>query len=495
MSDRMSDEPGFEEEPGEEKEDGEEMVEENFEELLDAYGSGMDDSLSVGDKIEGTIISIGKDAVYIDTGTKIDGAVDKEELVDDNGELAYAEGDKVELYIVALSEHEIRLSKALSGIGGLEMLRDAFHGKVPVEGKVIATQKGGFQVEVLQRRAFCPVSQIDVKYVESPGEFVGQILEFLIVKLEDNGRNIVLSRRKLLEAEIAETRAQFFETLSAGQTLDGVVTKLMPFGAFIELAPGVEGMAHISELSWSRVEKPEEAVSAHQKLKVKVLGIENADTPDRAKISLSVKQIDGDPWESVEDRFQAGQKVDGKVVRIADFGAFVEIAPGIEGLVHISELSHTRRIPKVEDAVSLGETVQVSVKEIDSSRRRISLSIKDTEQDPWKTVAEKFPAGTKTQGMVVKKESFGYFIELMEGVTGLMPKSKIKAAGVPEIDNAKVGDTVPVTVLQVDRDARRITLVPCGEDADDNWREFKQAEEKPPMSDLAAKLQEALKKK
>ncbi len=396
---------------------------------------------------------------------------------------------------MALSEHEIRLSKALSGIGGLEMLKDAYYGKVPVEGKVIATQKGGFQVEVLHRRAFCPVSQIDVKYVESPGEFVGQALEFLIVKLEDNGRNIVLSRRKLLEAEIAETRAQFFETLSAGQTLDGVVIKLMPYGAFIELAPGVEGMAHISELSWSRVEKPEEAVSVHQKVPVKVLGIENADQPDRAKISLSVKQVGNDPWESVEDSFEEGQKVDGTVVRIASFGAFVEIAPGIEGLVHISELSHTRRIPRVEDAVSVGETVQVSVKEIDSARRRISLSIKDTEQDPWKTVAEKFPAGTKTQGMIVKKESFGYFVELLEGVTGLMPKSKIKAAGVSEIDNAKVGDTVPVTVLQVDRDARRITLVPCGEDSDDNWREFKKAEEKPPMSDLAAKLQEAFKKK
>ncbi len=491
----------------EEKAEEEDMLEEerldeekgddgSFEELLKEYGDGMDDSLTTGDKIEGTVVSIGQDAVYIDTGTKVDGAVDKAELLDDKGELPYAVGDKVTLYVVGVSEHEIRLSRALSGVGGLEMLQDAFHGKVPVEGKVMAVQKGGFHVEVLQRRAFCPISQMDVKYIESAGDYIGQTHEFLITQLEDHGKNIVLSRRKILEAKIAEARAEFFEGLSIGQTIEGVVTKIMPFGVFVEIAPGVEGMAHISELGWSRVETPEEAVSVHQKITVKVIGVENAANPDKAKISLSIKQVGSDPWESVDENFQIGQTVEGKVVRIAKFGAFVEIAPGIEGLVHISELSHTRRVPRVEDAVAEGESVRVSIKEIDPARRRVSLSIKDTEADPWKAAGSKFAVGAKLEGLVVKQESFGWFVELEPGITGLMPKSKIKSSGMSEIEKARVGDTVAATVIHFDPESRKITLEPRGgnEAEEEDWRKFGQPEEKP-MSDLALKLQNALKSK
>ncbi len=484
-------EEGLDEEPlEEEREDG------SFEELLKEYGDGMDDSLAVGDRIEGAVISIGQDAVYIDTGTKVDGAVEKAELFDENGELPYAVGDKVLLYVVGVSEHEVRLSRALSGEGGLEMLQDAFHGRIPVEGKVMAVQKGGFHVEVLQRRAFCPISQMDVKYIESAGDYIGQTHEFLITQLEEYGKNIVLSRRKILEAKIAEARAEFFEGLSKGQTMEGVVTKIMPFGVFVEIAPGVEGMAHISELGWSRVETPEEAVSVHQKITVKVIGVENAANPEKAKISLSIKQVGNDPWESVENDFQVGQTVEGRVLRIAKFGAFVEIAPGIEGLVHISELSHTRRVPRVEDAVSEGETVRVSIKEIDTGRRRVSLSIKDTEADPWKSAGEKYAVGAKVAGLVVKQESFGWFVELEPGITGLMPKSKIKSSGMSDIEKARVGDTVAANVIHFDPESRKITLDPRGSgDAEEaDWKKFSEPEEKP-MSDLALKLQNALNSK
>ncbi len=476
MNDHFSDESG----------------EESFAELLDAYDKGMEENLQVGDKVKGIIISIGKDTAFIDTGTKVDAVVDKKELLDENGTLSYHEGDTVELYAVVVNEQEIRLSHALSGVGGLEMLQDAYENNIPIEGKVSGTCKGGFHVQILQNRAFCPISQMDVNYVENPDDYVGQTLNFLITQFENNGRNIVVSRRRLKEAENAETRSRFLADLTVGKELEGTVMRLMPYGVFVELAPGVEGMVHISELNWSRLDNPEEAVSPNQKIFVKVIGIEDGDSPDRKKIALSVKQLENDPWESAADQFKVGQQLEGKVTRIAGFGAFVEIAPGIEGLVHISEMSHTRRVLKVEDVVTTGHLIQVMIKEMDTHRRRISLSIRDTEFDPWSAVEEKFVIGQKIKGTLAKKESFGYFIDLAPGITGLLPKSKIKADGTPEIDKAKIGDTLPLTVIQIDSASRKITLAPGINEEEEDWRKFSGKSDQP-VSDLAAKLQEALK--
>jgi small subunit ribosomal protein S1 len=469
-----------------------ESEEESFAELLDAYDKGMDENLQVGDKVKGTIISIGNDTVFIDTGTKVDAVVDKKELLDENGNLSYQEGDTIELYAVVVNEQEIRLSHALSGVGGLEMLRDAYENNIPIEGKVSGTCKGGFHVQILQRRAFCPVSQMDSSYVETPDDYVGQTLDFLITQFENNGKNIVVSRRLLLEAEIAENRTQFFADLTVGQEMEGTVVRLMPYGVFVELLPGIEGMVHISELSWSHLDTPEEAVSVNQKIFVKIIGVEDGESPDRKKLALSVKQLQNDPWESVHDQFKVGQRLMGKVTRIAGFGAFIEIAPGVEGLVHISEMSHTRRVLKVEDVVTVGESIQVMIKDLDTDRRRISLSIKETENDPWTAVKDKFVVGQKIEGTLAKKESFGYFIDLVPGITGLLPKSKIKASGTPEIEKAKIGDTLTLTVIQIDSASRKITLAPASKEEEDNWRKFSGASD-PPMSDLAAKLQQALK--
>jgi len=469
-----------------------ELGEESFAELLDAYDKGMEENLQVGDKVRGAIISIGKDTVFIDTGTKVDAVVNKKELFDENGTFPYHEGDTVELYAVVVNEQEIRLSHALSGVGGLEMLRDAYENNIPIEGKVSATCKGGFHVQIMQIRAFCPISQIDVNYVETPDDFIGQTLNFLITQFENNGKNIVVSRRRLLEAENAETRSRFLADLTVGKELEGTVMRLMPYGVFVELAPGVEGMVHISELNWSRLDNPEEAVSPNQKIFVKVIGIEDGESPDRKKIALSVKQLENDPWESAAGRFKVGQQLEGKVTRIAGFGAFVEIAPGIEGLVHISEMSHIRRVLKVEDVVNAGDLIQVMIKEMDTDRRRISLSIRDTEEDPWSTVKDKFVVGQKIKGALAKKESFGYFIDLAPGITGLLPKSKIKAAGTPEIDKAKIGDILPLTIIQVDSASRKISLAPAGDEEEGDWRKFSIKPDEP-MSDLATKLQEALK--
>jgi small subunit ribosomal protein S1 len=476
MNDHFSDEP----------------EEKSFAELLDAYDTGLDENLQVGDKVKGTIISIGKDTIFIDTGTKVDATVEKKELLDENGTLPYQEGDIIELYAVVVNEQEIRLSRALSGIGGVEMLRDAYENNIPIEGKISGTCKGGFHVQILQRRAFCPVSQMDVNYVETPDDFIGQTLDFLITQFEDDGKNIVVSRRRLLEAEIAETRGKFLAQLSVGKELEGTVVRLMPYGAFVELSPGVEGMVHISELSWSRLDNPEEAVSLNQRILVKVIGMEDGESFDRKKIALSVKQLQNDPWESADNEFKVGQMLKGKVTRIAGFGAFVEIAPGIEGLVHISEMSHTRRILKVEDVVTAGEYIQVMIKELDTNRRRISLSIRDTEDDPWTALKDKFVVGQKIDGTIAKKESFGYFMDLAPGITGLLPKSKIKAAGTPEIDKAKIGDTLPLVIIQIDPASRKVTLAPASKVEEQDWQKFSGTSEQP-MSDLAVKLQQALK--
>ena len=471
-----------------------EPQEESFAELLDAYDKGINKYLQVGDKVKGTIISIGKDTVFIDTGTKVDATVDKAELLDKDGNFNYKEGETVELYAVVVNEHEIRLSRALSGVGGLEMIRDAYENNIPIQGKVNEICKGGFHVQVLQRRAFCPISQIDVNYVETPEDYVGRSFDFLITQFDFKGRNIVVSRRRLIEAEMAERASLFLAELDVGKELEGTITRLMPYGAFVELTPGIEGMAHISELSWSRLDNPEDDFSLNQKILVKVIGIEDGESPDKKKIALSVKQLQNDPWETVDDRFKVGQQLQGKVTRTAGFGAFVEIAPGIEGLIHISEMSHMRRILKVEEVVTVGDLIQVMIKELDSNHRRISLSIKDTQDDPWYNLQDKFVVGQKIEGLVSKKESFGYFIDLAPGIKGLLPKSKIKAVGNKEIDKAKIGDTLTLTIIQIDPDSRKITLAPGISEEEENWQKFAGKSEQP-MSDLAAKLQEALKKK
>lgn len=473
----------------------EEDMEESFAEMFESYSAGMNEDIRVGDKISGKIISISDSAVFVDTGTKADGVVEIEELKDESGELPYVVGDTLELFVVAADESEIRLSKAIAGIGGLSMLTDAFRNAIPVEGKVVQTIKGGYQVEVLQRRAFCPISQIDTQYVEDAEQHVGKTYSFRITKLAERGRNIVLSRRDLLEAQQEQARQEFLKTLAEDQVLTGRVTRLMPYGAFVELIPGLEGMVHISELSWSRLEKPEEAVSPGDRLEVKVLRIES--DGKRRKIALSAKQVTGDPWERVGEEIESGQKITGKVTRCAPFGAFVEIRPGIEGLVHISEMSYTRRVVHPEDVVQPGQTISVLIKEIDTKSRRIGLSLRDAEGDPWLDVAERFTVGQPVSGTVEKQEKFGLFINLAPGIVGLLPKSVIsRSSQGSRIDKLKSGDAIAVVVANVNAGERKISLGLGDSDDESNWRQFagKSTESGASLGALGDKLAEALKK-
>ena len=469
--------------------------EESFAALFEAYGDKMSDDLQLGDKITGSIVAIDKDLIYIDTGTKTDGTVEKKELLDAEGHLPFGVGDLLELYVVAKTENELKLSKAVSGLGGMELLQQAFDSKMPVEGKVQAICKGGFQVEVLKRRAFCPVSQIDTAFVQNQEVYVGASFPFLITKIEDRGKNIVVSRRKLLEAEQKKARDAFLGDLKDGEILTGTVKSVMPYGIFVEMAPNVEGMVHISELSWSRVENPAEVFSTGDAVSVKVIGLKKDEKKDQVKISLSIKQAEGDPWGQIIDRFEIGQKVPGKVTRLMKFGAFVEITPGIEGLVHLSEMSFLKRVSRPEDIVSPGESIMVQIKAIDPAGRRISLSIRDADGDPWGDITSQFKVGETLQGTVEKKESFGLFVRLAPGITGLFPKSNMaKSANPGAIETLKAGAPISVVVEQIQAAERRITLGPADSQGADDWKKYSApaSANSTGLGDLGDKLRRAL---
>lgn len=470
---------------------------ENFEDLLDQYTPEEGSSLRVGEKVKGTVVAIDDSSVFIATGSKVDGIVEAEELKDAEGNMTCAVGDELDLYVIAIAQGEVRLSRSAGSAGSALALAEAFENAIPVEGKVAGQCKGGFNVEVMHRRAFCPVSQIDNRFVENPEEYVGQTFQFMITRCENNGRNVVVSRRTLLEAQQEESRKEFMKTLNEGDVVDVRVTRLTNFGAFAELAPGVEGLIHISELGWARVQSADEAVSQGDVLRAKVLKIDT--TEKGLRIALSAKQVMEDPWNTIADRLAAGSIVEGKVVRCTPFGAFVEVLPGIEGLVHISEMSWTKRVMNAEDIVSAGDKVSVKIKDIDASKRRISLSLREAEGDPWENVSATFTPGTEVTGKVEKCAKFGVFVNLAPGVTGLLPQSRISAAPKSGLANCKPGDTVTLAVLEVNAAERKITLT-----TKDNMEQEEvevpsayRAQPKPAggFGSLGQALQDALKKK
>jgi len=478
------------------------MEEESFADLFENFSSDATQDVRVGDKVGGRIINIGSRTVFIELGPGREGIVDKEELLNEEGEFPFAEGDELELYVVRRTESEIRLSKAVSGRGGLEVLENAYRDRLPVEGVVRETCKGGFRVEVLKQRAFCPVSQIDSRYVENPEEYVGSTFSFLITKFEEGGRNIVISRRDLLMQEQAVAIEAFRERTRPGDELEGTVSRLMGYGAFVELVPGIEGMVHISELSWSRVGHAEEVVSVGETVRVKVLKIEDMDKPGQVRISLSMKQCQGDPWDTIDETFKEGDKVSGRVTRCMDFGAFVEIAPGVEGLVHISEMSYVKRVHRSDELVQPGDVVSVMIKTIDAQQRRIGLSLRDAAGDPWLDVAEKYQPGQKVTGTLEKKEQFGFFVQLEPGITGLLPKSRIsRSERSSELDRLNPGDQFEVSVEEVRAGERKISLGTGEGRESEDWKQFQKpaaptgAGNKVGFGSLGAKLQQAMQEK
>ena len=332
-----------------------------------------------GDKVIGTVVSIQSDNIFIDLGSKTEGIVEREELTDDEGNLTVEVGDSIEIVVSGKDESSGTLmlgSRHARRMHGIDELRQAYADQHPVEGRVTGTIKGGLEVEMSNLRAFCPASQIDINYVEDLEAFIGERLAFLITKVE-GGRhpNLVVSRRALLEEEqqarATETRAH----LEVGAVMQGKVSSLKEFGAFIDLG-GVEGMIHISELAFGRVEHPQDILSVGQQVEVSVLRIEKTDSPRHPeRIALSIRALERDPWQDVPTDYPVGTQVQGTVSRVQHFGAFIELAPGIDGLAHISELAAGRRINHPQEVVSVGDQVQARVLSVDMEKHRIGLSL------------------------------------------------------------------------------------------------------------------------
>ncbi len=431
-----------------------------------------------GQKVSGVIIEMGNEHIFLDVGIKLDGIIERKDLLDANGECTLKVGDTVEAWVTAITSDGVRLSRSMSG-SGVAALEDARDAGVPVDGKVASICKGGYTIDVLGKRAFCPGSQMDPTAIGNPEAVLGKTMQFIITRVESNGRNIVVSRRALLDRERLESLAKIIENTKEGDVLEGKITRLAPFGAFMEIAPGVEGMIHISELGWGRVANADELVSSGDLVRAKVISI-TQDAKSNVRISLSRKQADGDPWANVEERLKVDSVVSGRVVRITPFGAFVEILPGVDGLVHISEMSWTERVHKAEDFVAVGDTVSVKIKEISLERRRLALSMRDAEADPWSLVAEQFAVGKVVSGTVESRAQFGFFINLAPGVTGLLPLSSIKnAPNASELNKLEKGQEVRLVVQALDTQKRRMSLAPEGVSVEEDvsWKEHAKNEQ------------------
>jgi small subunit ribosomal protein S1 len=336
-----------------------------------------------------------------------------------------------------------------------EKIRHAYENDEPVKGALVKKIKGGVVVDLMGVDAFLPGSQIALRRVPNIDELLGQSYEFKIIKLNKRRRNIVVSRRVILEGERAEKREHLMKELSVNQTRKGVVKNITDFGAFIDLG-GVDGLLHITDMSYGRVSHPSEMVQLGQDVEVKVLDIDW----DRERISLGLKQLQAYPWENVAERYPIGVRVQGKVVSITNYGAFVELEPGIEGLVHISEMSWTRNVRHPSKVVSIGETIEAVVLKVDPEEEKISLGMKQTEQDPWMMLPMKYPVGTRITGKVRNLTSFGAFVEIEPGIDGLVHISDMSWTRRVQHPSEvmKKGDTVEVVILNIDPDSKRISL-------------------------------------
>ena len=457
------------------------MTELNGKDFNDVMERGLNQlttTIRTGAKVKGTITMIGKSTVFVDVGARMDGIIDRIDLENNKGELKYKEGDTIEAFCMGWTDDGIKLTVKMSGDMVDSSVEQAFRDQIPIEGKVLSERKGGFGVQVASVEGFCPFSQMDARGVKKePAEYIGQTFTFLVTEYGEDGRNLVLSRRKLLDQEAAKDRERLKDSLREGDVMTGTVVKVMDFGAFVDLG-GIEGMVHVSEMSWGRNVKAEDCVKVGDEVQVKILSIDWGGDGRRERISLSIKKALGDPWERIphELGYAVGIKRHGKVTRLTDFGAFIEIEPGIEGLAHVSQLGQTERVDKPSDVLKEGEEVDVTILAIDFDKRRISLCIGDPivkEEKPAKLTAEQekeveeiqlLDAGEVLEGKVARLQPFGVFVDLPNGQTGLLhisqtPFARAGAASTRAFYKAyPIGSTIQVVVREASRDRVSLTL-------------------------------------
>lgn len=379
----------------------------------------------IGDTVEGTIIAIDSRFIFVDLGGASEGVADRAQYLNEDGELTLKAGERAQFYVIGFAGG-IQLGKEISaGQSALDAIETAHAAGLPISGRVTGTNKGGFEVNINGVEAFCPISQIELGFTEDPEIHVGNTYTFEVVEVREGGRTIVVSRTALLERQRAEQREKTLASLEIDDKIEGVVSRVTDFGAFVDLG-GIEGLVHVSELSHIYFDKPTDVVSEGDTVTVQVLSIEDDERrPGDLRIGLSMKAAEEDPWTTVNDLFAVGETTTGRVVRIAPFGAFVEIAPGIDGLVHVSEMSWRKHVATPRDVVELDQQVQVQIQDIDLMRRRISLSMKAVEGDPWEQAASRFAIAMEVTGTVEKTEDFGAFIDLGDGITALLPRSEM----------------------------------------------------------------------
>ncbi len=440
------------------------------EELEKAYDKTLG-SVNENDVVEGTVIAINKREVVVNIGYKSDGIIPVS-LVISLLELFFAlsafsefrynpelkVGDQVEVYIesqedkkgqLVLSHKKARASKSW------ERVNQALENKEVVKGYIKCRTKGGMIVDVFGIEAFLPGSQIDVKPIRDYDVFVGKTMEFQIVKINQEYKNVVVSHKALIEAELEAQKQEIISKLEKGQVLEGTVKNITPYGVFIDLG-GVDGLIHITDLSWGRVSDPHEIVQLDQKLNVVILDFDE----EKKRIALGLKQLTPHPWDALDPNLKVGDKVKGKVVVMADYGAFVEIAPGVEGLIHVSEMSWSQHLRSAQDFLKVGDEVEAVILTLDRTDRKMSLGIKQLKEDPWKDIEVKYPVGSKHHAKVRNFTNFGVFVELEEGVDGLIHISDLswtKKIKHPS-EFTQIGADIEVVVLEIDKDNRRLSL-------------------------------------
>jgi len=405
--------------------------------------------------VEGTVVAISKREVLVNIGYKSEGIIAISEFRY-NPELAV--GDKVEVYVENAEDKKGQLilsHKKARSFRSWDRVNEAFDKDEIVKGYIKCRTKGGMIVDVFGIEAFLPGSQIDVKPIRDYDIFVNKTMEFKIVKINHEFRNVVVSHKALIEAELEAQKADIIGKLEKGQVLEGTVKNITSYGVFIDLG-GVDGLIHITDLSWGRINHPEEVVKLDEKINVVILDFDDT----KKRIALGLKQLTAHPWDNLDANLNVGDKVKGKVVVLADYGAFIEIQPGVEGLIHVSEMSWSSHLRSAQDFLKVGDEVEACILTLDREERKMSLGIKQLKADPWATIVEKYPAGSKHSAIVRNFTNFGVFVELEEGVDGLVHISDLswtKKVKHPS-EFTSIGETLEVVVLEIDQENRRLSL-------------------------------------
>ena len=408
-----------------------------------------------GEVVDGTVVAIGKSEVIVNIGYTSEGVISINEFRY-NPELAV--GDKVEVYVETAEDKKGQLilsHKKARSFRSWDRVNEACEKDEIVKGYIKCRTKGGMIVDVFGIEAFLPGSQIDVKPIRDYDVFVNKTMEFKIVKINHEFRNVVVSHKALIEAELEAQKADIISKLEKGQVLEGTVKNITSYGVFVDLG-GVDGLIHITDLSWGRINHPEEVVKLDEKINVVILDFDDT----KKRIALGLKQLTPHPWDALDPNLKVGDKVSGKVVVLADYGAFVEIQPGVEGLIHVSEMSWSSHLRSAQDFLKVGDEVEAQILTLDREERKMSLGIKQLKEDPWATISEKYPVGSKHSAVVRNFTNFGVFVELEEGVDGLVHISDLswtKKVKHPSEFTA-IGEKLDVVVLEIDQENRRLSL-------------------------------------